>query len=233
MSYFSFAIQDDLFCYLWRGAGNNCNTYLFKSVLRGGFHALVDPGQAVNEMGETPFADLISALNRDEVDIQDVGLVINTHSHPDHCQANENLLAINKHTCVTLSREEDDFRHNLRKRMFSLLGMKLSHFEPLFYLKEGNLNLKDTRLTVISTPGHSPGSISLYSPQHRALLSGDVIFYGGMGRTDFPGCSLATLKQSIDRLSRLTVDYLLPGHMDIVAGKDKVERNFGLVKLLL
>ena len=233
MSYCSFAIQDDLFCYLWKGAGNNCNTYLFKNVLRGGLHTMVDPGQAVNEMGETPFTDLISALNKDEVDIQDVGLVINTHSHPDHCQANEDLLAMNKHACITLSREEDDFRHSLGKRMFSLLGMKPSRFEPLFYLKEGNLNLKDTRLTIISTPGHSPGSVSLYSPKHRALLSGDVIFAGGMGRTDFPGCSFATLKQSIDRLSKLTVDYLLPGHMDIVVGADKVERNFGLVKLLL
>ena len=194
---------------------------------------MVDPGQTTNEMGETPFSDLVSALNRDEIDIKDVGLVINTHSHSDHCQANEDLLARNGRAYITLSQKEDDFRRGLGERMFSLLGMKPSLFEPLFYLREGNLNLKDTKLEVIPTPGHSPGSISLYSPQHRALLSGDVIFHGSMGRTDFPGCSLTALKQSIDRLSKFPVDYLLPGHMDIVAGADKVERNFGLVKLLV
>ncbi|GAI08728.1 unnamed protein product, partial [marine sediment metagenome] len=58
-----------------------------------------------------------------------------------------------------------------------------------------------------------------------------------IGRTDFPGGSSSLLRKSIDELSQLDVEYLVPGHStemgSIIAGKDKVRRNFYTVKMFL
>ena len=62
-------------------------------------------------------------------------------------------------------------------------------------------------------------------------------FAGSIGRTDFPGGSTSLLRKSIDELSQLDVDYLVPGHStetgSIIAGKDKVRRNFYTVKMFI
>jgi hypothetical protein len=61
-------------------------------------------------------------------------------------------------------------------------------------LAEGDLNLgrdeKQVNLTVIQTPGHSPGSICLYWAERKVLITGDLVFNGSVGRTDFPGGSI-------------------------------------------
>jgi len=58
------------------------------------------------------------------------------------------------------------------------------------------------------------------------LFSGDVIFNQGIGRTDLPGGDGQLLKTSIEKLSGLDVEYLLPGHGDPVAGRAAVQANF-------
>jgi len=69
------------------------------------------------------------------------------------------------------------------------------------------------------------------------LISGDVVFAGSIGRTDFPGGSPSLLRKSIDELSQLDVEYLVPGHStemgSIISGKDKVKRNFYTVKMFI
>ena len=62
------------------------------------------------------------------------------------------------------------------------------------------------------------------------MICGDVVFAGNTGRVDFPGGGGAQLKESIENISTLDIEYLLPGHMGIVAGKDKVEKNFDFVR---
>ena len=57
-----------------------------------------------------------------------------------------------------------------------------------------------------------------------------MIFSESVGRTDFPGGSGELLKQSIEQLSTLDVEYLLPGHNEIVTGKNDVKRNFEFIK---
>ena len=121
-----------------------------------------------------------------------------------------------------------------------MFGVRIPEFTPLFYLKEGDLSLgaknSELNLQVFIVPGHSPGSICLYWPEQKVLITGDVVFYGSIGRTDFPSGSLSQLKQGIDKLSKLDVEYLVPGHNtelgSIVQGKQNVERNFQGVKLI-
>lgn len=66
-------------------------------------------------------------------------------------------------------------------------------------------------LTVIHTPGHTPGSICLVGHGH--LLSGDTLFAGSIGRTDFPGGDMPAMRRSIARLASLPDDTRVhPGH---------------------
>lgn len=88
----------------------------------------------------------------------------------------------------------------------------------------------DETFQVISTPGHSPGSLCLYWPKQKALFSGDVVFSGGIGRTDFPGGNGKLLKESIQRLAQLDVEYLLPGHGEALRGRKAVETNFQMIE---
>jgi glyoxylase-like metal-dependent hydrolase (beta-lactamase superfamily II) len=68
-------------------------------------------------------------------------------------------------------------------------------------------------LEVLHTPGHSPGSVSLYVREAELVIAGDTLFAGGIGRTDVFGGNFPTLVRSIrDRL------YSLPGNTRVIAG---------------
>ncbi|MEM0493467.1 MAG: MBL fold metallo-hydrolase, partial [Candidatus Thermoplasmatota archaeon] len=76
-----------------------------------------------------------------------------------------------------------------------------------------NIQIGDEMFTVIHTPGHSPGSICLYSPYSKILISGDTVFSdGGFGRFDLPGGDIHQLARSIKNLTTLEVKQLYPGH---------------------
>lgn len=240
-------LQKDLYYYPWRGKGNNCNTYLFAGVLRGGRpHILVDPGHIVNEMGERCWEQLVNSLKRDGFPVADIGLVINTHSHLDHCEANERIVEMTRaggvrgkavQALITLHKEEEEYRRAIGWKMRELLRSK-AEFEPSFYLQEGELNLgKGSKLSlkVFHCAGHSPGSICLYWGEGKVLIGGDTIFVGSVGRTDLPGGNIQVLKQSIERLASLKIEYLLPGHStqygDMLQGEDKVAQNFAFIRI--
>jgi hydroxyacylglutathione hydrolase len=78
----------------------------------------------------------------------------------------------------------------------------------------GEQMLGDFCVSVFETPGHTPGSVSLYLPQENAVFTGDALFYHSMGRTDFPGGDQDTLLRSIrTRLFTLPEGTLAyPGH---------------------
>lgn len=241
----SIHVKDNLYFYLWKGMGNNCNTCVFTDVLRGDRpHVMVDPGLIMDEMREPCFDSLVSSMKGNGLSIEDVGLIINTHAHPDHCGANQAVIeaGVDKKessAIAAMSKEEDEYRHAIGQRLYSLLGMQPPEFEPYFYLEEGELVLgKEKKLTlqVLITPGHSPGSACLYWPDEKVLITGDVVFLGSVGRTDFPGGSMRVLMESIERLSHLDVEWMLAGHSTELGGiidrKEIVERNFQAIKMM-
>lgn len=79
-------------------------------------------------------------------------------------------------------------------------------------LKDGDVIVAgDARLEVLHTPGHTPGGISLVDDGH--LFSGDTLFAGSVGRTDFPGGDARTLRSSVARLAGLPDETRVhPGH---------------------
>ena len=238
-------LLDNLYCYIWTGRGNNCHSYLLADVLDGDRpHVLIDPGHVVNELNERCLDHLLTALERDGLKAEDIGLIINTHSHPDHCEANEALversraeagMSSPKRALIALHEDEAEYQRAVGVLLAKVLGRE-AKFEADFYLKEGQLNLGQEgriNLEILHTPGHSPGSISLYWPDNRVLITGDVVFFGSVGRTDIPGGDGELLKQSIERLSELDVEYLLPGHStefgSIIKGEERVKQNFHFI----
>jgi hydroxyacylglutathione hydrolase len=210
-------VLDSLYVYPWTSyEANNCNTIF----IDGKVPTLIDPGH------KTFLGNVMNNMARDGKNIETTRLVIGTHGHPDHIEATD---AFDKETMRAIGKVEFDYLDNGGKELYLMTGSELPKKPYSFYLNEGTLNLGDLPFQVILTPGHSPGSLCFYSEQHKVLISGDTIFYMGIGRTDLPGGNIEHLANSIRRLASLDIEYLIPGHGDIVQGRDVIQKNFALI----
>jgi len=209
----------DMYIYPWTNISiNNCNTYLIKA----------DETLIIIDSGLEHYLDgVLRNIKKDGFDSDKIALIITTHSHPDHFDGIKNFMQ--KDTLIAIHPEEDRFLKASGLEFYNMFGLRLPEYRVDLFLQEGEFKVKNTILEIYHTPGHSPGSISIYWPEKKVLIAGDVIFQAGVGRTDFPGGDGNLLKQSIERLSKLDIEYLLPGHGDIIKGRDKVERNFEYV----
>jgi len=206
-------LSDELYAFPWRSLNvNNCNSYL----IDGPFKILIDPGH------QHLFTELRNSLGSINIKLEDIDLIIATHLHPDHIEAAQSFSSLS----TMLAIHEMEY-HYFQEKTAHYYDFNL---EPDFFLKEGTLKAGNIKLDVIHCPGHSPGSICIYWPSHKALFAGDVIFEQGVGRTDLPGGSGDQLKDSIGRLSSLNLELLLPGHGDIIRGRENIDRNFSLVE---
>jgi glyoxylase-like metal-dependent hydrolase (beta-lactamase superfamily II) len=87
--------------------------------------------------------------------------------------------------------------------------------EAEIFLNEGDvISFGNSRLEIIFTPGHSPGSLCFYNREQKVIIGGDVLFNGSIGRTDLPGGDYNTLLESIrNKLFLLDDDFVVyPGH---------------------
>jgi hydroxyacylglutathione hydrolase len=206
-------ITDGLYAFPWTStSANNCNTYF----IDGPAKILIDPGHF------NFFHHVAGELTALGVELGNIDLVIATHAHPDHF---EGVMHFRNQPALFAMGLED---WNLIRRIRGQAG--LEEFTPDFFLGSGSLEVKGITLTVVPSPGHSPGSVALYWPERKALISGDVVFRDGLGRTDLPGGNGAVLKESIRRLASLDTEFLLPGHGEIVRGSARVRENFTRVE---
>jgi glyoxylase-like metal-dependent hydrolase (beta-lactamase superfamily II) len=206
-------IFDDLHAFLWLSpTENNCNTFFIDGKKR----VLIDPGH------EHLFGHVREGLAKLSLSPDEIDIVIITHGHPDHMEGVKVFAGTS--TIIAVHASEMEFIRHMAPHYGEALG--ISDFEPGILLKEGHLKIGELSLEVIQTPGHSPGSICLYRLDKKVLFTGDVVFNQGIGRTDLPGGSGEELKGSIKRISGLDTEYLLPGHGDIVTGRDKIKANF-------
>ncbi|MFC1967805.1 MBL fold metallo-hydrolase [Chloroflexota bacterium] len=238
-------LVDNLYAYLWPGVtmaemqryGNNCNSYVIVNALSGGKHLLIDPGQVVNEAKQHCLDRLLHEMEEDEIRVEDIGLIIYTHAHPDHYEAGQ-AIKEKSNALIAISKEEDEFMKTVGKQMslqLEAMGIRVPEIVADFYLQEGALNLNGgLSLTILRTPGHSPGHMGIYWPAMKVYIGGDLIFHGSTGRADLPGGSARLLKESVERVSQLEIEYLLTGHQygstGIIQGEENVRRNFDLVR---
>ena len=210
-------ISKDLHAFPWLNpTTNNCNSYF----IDGKKKVLVDPGHY------SLFGHIKDGLSRLSLSLQDIDIVLITHCHPDHSEGVK--MFVGTPTLIAVHQAEMDFIKEMAPHYGEALGVP--NFEPDILLQEGDMEIGDLNFKVIHTPGHSPGSFSLYWPDRKVLLTGDVVFYQGVGRTDLPGGNGEKLKESIRRISRLDIDCLLPGHGDIIEGSENAKANFAEIE---
>lgn len=169
---------------------------------------VVDPGMATPD--ELDAFDKFIADNKLKI----TGIV-NTHMHLDHCFGANH---VRDKYGVTVAAHPDDapLGSNIGLQA-AKFGMKLADADVAIDvpLHDGDtITVGNEKLQVIHTPGHSAGSICLYSPDGKFLIAGDTLFAGAVGRTDILGGNHAQLLDSIRRrLFTLPDDTLvIPGH---------------------
>ena len=142
-------------------------------------------------------------------------LIIATHGHFDHILAAEELrlnfqipLLIHQEDLFLLKKAGQSAEFWLQDKEKFLLPQKARFIEEGEKIRFGQEELK-----VIHTPGHTPGSIALYSQKENLLFSGDLLFQEGVGRTDFSYSSPEKLEQSLRKVFSLPSQTLVyPGH---------------------
>ncbi len=195
-----------------------------KYLIEGEITVLIDPGlpRYLNI--------LLDDMRDDGFEARDIDLLMVTHLHVDHYGAISQLKELSGAKIIIHPLQKENYSFLVRN-VSNFLGMKAYEFREDAYLGD-KLSLRSggESMELIHTPGHSPESFSFYLPDEKVLISGDVIFDKSIGRTDLPGGDGEQLKNSIENLSLLDVEILLPGHMGIVRGKRKVEKNFEFIR---
>ncbi len=153
-------------------------------------YLIIDPESRKAIAVDPSFAPeaLLEAAKNEGVEIE---TLVNTHGHRDHCAGNEEILS---HSRAILAGHPADI---------PLAQIPLQD--------ESHLRLGQTDIHILHCPGHTPGSIVLNPPG--ALITGDTLFVGRVGRADLVGSDPAQLYRSLKRLAAFAPETLVyPGH---------------------
>ena len=151
-------------------------------------------------------------------------MALQTHMHFDHIWGLPFLHR--EYGLSPICHSMDQRTLELQPLMIQKFGIQLpSDIPPVErFVGDGEIiTLGSAEIHVIHTPGHSEGSVCFYIPSEKWLFTGDTLFQGSYGRTDFDGGSMSDIVQSLHRLSRLPDDTLVfPGHgSSTTLGKEK------------
>jgi len=176
---------------------------------------VIDPGDEPDR--------ILDLINENDYNVK---YIVCTHAHFDHVGAVPDL---KKETGakIVIHRDEIEIYKNTGDQA-ALWGYELDPLpEPDMFASEGDkLEIGDLIFEIIHTPGHSPGGICLYG--EGILITGDTLFAGSVGRTDFYGGNIEKLKSSFKRLMSLSDEVrVLPGHgPESTIGKEKSDNFF-------
>ncbi|MDR0668930.1 MAG: MBL fold metallo-hydrolase [Treponema sp.] len=153
--------------------------------------------------------------------------ILLTHGHFDHILALPDLHSVYPEASIAIHRDDMPY---LGPNPPRLRGHNLGIDRALPW--EGIRELEDEDrigpFRVLSTPGHTPGSVVFLLEEQRIMFSGDTLFKGDCGRVDLPGGDQGKIEQSLTRLLALDGDiHVLPGHgasTTIAAERDSLSR---------
>jgi len=163
--------------------------------------AIIDPGGDEKK--------ILAACTKDGLDVE---YIIATHGHPDHVCGNGPLKEATNARIIMHSDDAEFFTRPEVQEYFSMLGLAESPPADILVTDGDTITIGEETLKVLHTPGHTPGGICLYNAPN--CFTGDTLFVGGVGRSDFPGGSTEELKRSIrEKLLTLPGETVIwPGH---------------------
>ncbi len=150
----------------------------------------------------------------------------NTHGHLDHVYDNERWKEL-FHVPISMHQDDVFLLEHLREQAIWLGLPQVNPVNPDLFFEDGQtVSIGQHTAQVLHTPGHSPGSVSLYFADEKIVFVGDVLFRGSVGRTDLPGCSSAQLQESLKRLATLPPDTrVFTGHGEETTIADELATN--------
>jgi len=155
---------------------------------------IIDPGLDVPSEAE----QIVRYVDKSKLKVK---FIINTHGHPDHIQGDRTLKE--KYSVPICIHTYDAFS-------LDVLGENILPANILLE-DEGLLKFGQETLKVMHTPGHTLGSVSFVG--EKLVFTGDTLFAGGIGRTDFLGGSNLEMRRSLKKLLHLPDNYVMyPGH---------------------
>ncbi|MES2390070.1 MAG: MBL fold metallo-hydrolase [Acidobacteriota bacterium] len=166
---------------------------------------VVDPGDDIPH--------ILSVLAQHQLTVRQIVI---THAHFDHIAAAQQLKAIT--SAPILYNQADLALVAIMEQQPTWIGLPATPADvrPPDHSPADSetISIRGLEATVLYTPGHTPGSLSLHLPAHNLLLAGDTLFAGSVGRTDFPLGNAPQLLSSIrDRLLPLPdATIVIPGH---------------------
>lgn len=152
--------------------------------------------------------------------------ILNTHGHPDHTCGN-GITKEKFHAPILIHESDAHMLGKLGKKIAGFFGFVNSSPPADVLLRNENLvSFGRIGLKVIHTPGHSQGSISLLG--EKEVFTGDTLFSGSIGRTDFPESSEHDMNISLKKLAILPNDFVVyPGHGPTTTiGEEKCSNPF-------
>ena len=138
--------------------------------------------------------------------------ILCTHGHPDHVCGNAAIKKASGASIIMHAAEAEFFGRPQVRGYFSMLGLDFSPQPDRTVVDGETIVIGKLAITVLHTPGHTPGGVCFYAAPH--LFSGDTLFVGGLGRTDFPGGDTRQLMSSIrEKILSLPPETVVwPGH---------------------
>ncbi len=183
------------------------------------------------ESGDAALFDVAGKIGKHLKTIKKENLTVKylfcTHLHFDHVMGIEEVRTLFPDAKLACNEKELDVLENMGKfaRIFQFDPASLGKFD-IFIEDNQSFELGKLKIKAILSPGHTPGSICFYFEDR--LISGDVLFNRGVGRTDFYGGSFSELEKSVRKLFTLPEETVVyPGHGDMTnIGSEKRENPF-------
>lgn len=192
-----------------------------------GCHVYLIVGDELNVLIDTGIITKFNSFNyllvtEIGLKLEEINLVINTHEHFDHISSNAYFQCITAaHRWAAVKIQYSDELITKGKKW----GVDLTDLTVNIWLEDRNIiDLGNTILKVIETPGHTSGCICLYEPFKHYLFSGDTLLQGRISNIYESG-SISEYINSLQILNTFKIDSFYPGHGNYVIGEDLVKKE--------